>query len=1311
MLPHHGLAERLRAPSFHTLAVALVFVGLLGLLALPGVAAQGKDPGDVFTEIEGIQDAAAIPRTSQRYPNLDATLRDLVEDLEAGEASARGAAGTAPVHDETSVAVTIYAMRENVSDIRSFLASNGADPRNVGEDYIEAYVPVTLLGRVSEQPGVIRVRTFIPPKPLRASMQASTPVPTPPVPTPAPCQADLGSLPRLVPTPETCTGSWSSTSPSSTRGGRGFAHYYGFTLSQHSAVAIDLTSADADAYLYLLAGGQTGTVVVRNNRNPSFTTTNARIRTNLRSGSYTVEATTNARGETGSFMLTVGASPLDVCETSLGTLSAGSPVPPSSGTWIDTCDSANLPGHSARYYNFTLRQTAAVTMDLTSPDTDTYLYLLAGDWTGARITANNNSTSSTTNSRIRTRLTPGNYTVEATTFRSGVTGSFTLAMAVESAPSLTETHGVPAWRAVGFTGQGVKVGIIDAGFDGFGELMGTELPSTVHHRCYTRIGNFTQDLQDCEVDSQHGTAVAEAVFDIAPGAELYIANPESRGDVKDTAEWMISQGVTVVNYSIAWLWDGPGDGTSPFSDSPLRTVDAAVAGDILWVSAAGNAATETWFSRRYADADNNGFIDFGRTADGRLDNHNPVGLTRGRRFVAQLRWDDRWDGARRDLDLFLYHDSDGDGVIEVDEIVADSDDKQRGRVGHVPFEAFGYTPPQSGVYYLYVVHDRGDAPSWIQLQSFTGVRFMWYFTGYGSISNPAESANPGHLTVGAAPWANNRAIEPFSSRGPTPADGRIKPDLVGTDGGDSVAYRAYGRPRFYGTSQATPHVAGLAALVRQRFPTFTPAEVAQYLKDHAQQRQAPSPDDRDPNNIWGHGFAQLPTVLSTPDMPIIVTVTPDDQALTITWEAPTYTGSTAITAYDVRYRETGATDWQPVVDNAWMSGALEYTITGLTGNTEYAVQVRAVNAAGDGVWSRITTHSTLTATATTADPLTAMTTAPVLMSTTTATTVTTLEFRPGDELTFTPTTATEAGLTIKQTAATELEIRTTAMTTVATTDPATTLEFEPSSPLTFTLPPGRNEATLTFSMTTTTVLTLTLKRPPPPPRPPPPSGSSGSSGSSGGGSTSTPSTLAPAPAPPSQPLFSASTGAATVTEREDAPGQSSLVFQRNDRPAASFSVQIGWISRDGTNVIAIGFVRDADLGQTYAIVRRESDGRIVRLWVAPDSPLVYAVPWAEVNSRYTVPLAVLAAVPLDDQYPQPNQLVRRFDGGDGRIVAYDAGLGQWRHVPDLATFQALNFYWCDVTAADGAFFARITLGPPYSTSSTPARSDYPNCRT
>jgi len=143
-------------------------------------------------------------------------------------------------------------------------------------------------------------------------------------------------------------------------------------------------------------------------------------------------------------------------------------------------------------------------------------------------------------------------------------------------------------------------------------------------------------------------------------------------------------------------------------------------------------------------------------------------------------------------------------------------------------------------------------------------------------------------------------------------------------------------------------------------------------------------------------------------------------------------------------------------------------------------------------------------------------------------------------------------------------------------------------------------------------------------------------------------------------------------------------------------------------VIRRGVIRDQPLGQTYLVVRR-TDGRIVRRWVAPDSPLVYQIDWTFVLAWFNVPAEVVGAIPMDDQWTAPNQLVRRFDGGDDRSFSFDAGLGQWRHVPDPATFQALDFYWCDVTASNAASFARIPIGPPRFPSAVPARGDYPNC--
>ena len=397
-------------------------------------------------------------------------------------------------------------------------------------------------------------------------------------------------------------------------------------------------------------------------------------------------------------------------------------------------------------------------------------------------------------------------------------------------------HGADIWHAARLKGEGVKIGVIDIGFEGFEDLMDIELPpeARVHALCFTDLGTLSQDLDDCETLSSHGTAVTEAAYDIAPDATYYVANPGSWGDLITATIWMVSEDVDVINHSVGWLWSGPGDGTWGRPGSPLLTVAYAAANDITWVNAAGNNATSTW-SGEFADPDGDGVHNFEDQ-----DECNSVLLGADERFIGQLRWDDSWGAPTKDVDLWLFNKDTG-------ERVAGSDSFQPAYP--YPFEAFAFTTEEKGVYCLSVELYDGEQPSWIQVQSFLG-QDIEHSTPSGSIATPAESNNPGMLAVGAAPFYDTTEIQDFSSQGPvTPADERIKPDVVGAD----YAYSVVAGGRVFGTSFGSPHVAGMAALVKQLYPSASPVGIANYLRGNALERGEEGPD-----YTWGYGFAVLP---------------------------------------------------------------------------------------------------------------------------------------------------------------------------------------------------------------------------------------------------------------------------------------------------------------------------------------------------------------------------------------------------------------------------------------------------------------------
>ncbi len=441
-------------------------------------------------------------------------------------------------------------------------------------------------------------------------------------------------------------------------------------------------------------------------------------------------------------------------------------------------------------------------------------------------------------------------------------------------------HGADKWHEAGFTGAGVKIGVIELGFDGIQGKLGTEVPEPAGVRCYSEFTAFTTNIEDCDNSHLHGASVLEAVYDIAPDAEFYIASLTHstfyQGELTDIVLWMSGEGVDVIVFSHVGGWSGSGDGTSVYSFSELNILDNAVSNGITWISAAGNRAQDTW-SGEFADEDGDSYHEF---APG--DECNAINLEETEHpYEAQIRWNDPWGAATRDLEL---------DIIVADTVDSETPDvkatSQRANIELTsdPNELVQFTTAETETSYCLRVklETPTDEPLSFDLQSYHRHE-LEHATPFRSITSPAESTNPGMLAVGAAPWQDTSEIRPFSSRGPM-KDGTTKPDLVGADG----TYSAVLGRTWQGTDLAAAHVAGLAALVKQRYQDYTPEQVASYLKDKAESRPAyegdPSPGS-DPNNTWGHGFAMLPDDVEGAMPPMM------DTCLQTIAGSGTYTGS------------------------------------------------------------------------------------------------------------------------------------------------------------------------------------------------------------------------------------------------------------------------------------------------------------------------------------------------------------------------------------------------------------------------------------
>jgi subtilisin family serine protease len=388
-----------------------------------------------------------------------------------------------------------------------------------------------------------------------------------------------------------------------------------------------------------------------------------------------------------------------------------------------------------------------------------------------------------------------------------------------------ETESVPVigadiWHAAGITGQGVKVGVLDRGFDGYRSLLGGDLPANV------TVQSFIAGLDADQAGTVHGSAVAEIIHDIAPQAELYFAAYDTDVEQRQAIEWLLSQGVRIISHSGSSVW-GPMDGTG----EDAQMVDQVVASGVLWVNSAGNRGY-THYRATFRDDDGDGFHEF--DARDELMEFIPIGRT-----ILVLNWDD-WQYGTQDLDLYVM-DTDGNEL-------ASSTNTQNGP-GSAAAEAVVYEFSDNGPYAVAFYAARIDRP--VLLNFFLWDGEMEYYTPDYSVTTPGDSRSS--LTVGAVNWSDD-ALEDYSSRGPT-SDGRLKPDISAQAGVSSAAYGS----TWVGTSASTPHVSGAAALILQIFPTFTPQQVTEFLLSRSIDLGPAGPD-----NGFGYGRLDLGPVPEAP---------------------------------------------------------------------------------------------------------------------------------------------------------------------------------------------------------------------------------------------------------------------------------------------------------------------------------------------------------------------------------------------------------------------------------------------------------------